>query len=123
MHQLLFLSAHELALLIKERKATSCDIVRAHLDHIKKHNSKINAMISVYEEEALELAKVRDVQVRENEILGPLHGVPVTVKEMFWIKGKPSTVNAEVFKDFVAPEDAIVVQRLEEAGAIIIGKT
>lgn len=123
MHQLLFLSAHELALLIKERKATSCDIVRAHLDHIKKHNSKINAMISVYEEEALELAKVRDVQIRESEILGPLHGVPVTVKEMFWVKDTPSTVNAEKFKDFVAPEDGTVVKRIKESGAIIIGKT
>lgn len=123
MNQLLFKSAHELASLIKERKATSYDIVRAHIDHIKKHNSKINAMISVYEEEALELAKTRDAQVLDNEIVGPLHGVPITVKEMFFMKDSRSTVNAEVFKDFVAPEDAIVVERLKESGAIIIGKT
>ncbi len=123
MQQLLYLSAHQLALLIKERKATSYDIVRAHIHHIKKHNSKINAMISLYEEEALELAKTRDAEVRENAILGPLHGVPITVKEMFWVKNTKSTINSEMFKDFVAPEDGTAVKRLKEAGAIIIGKT
>ncbi len=123
MKPLLFLPAHELALLIKEKKATSYDIVHAHIDHIKKHNSKLHAMISVYEEEALALAKIRDTQIQENNILGPLHGVPVTIKEMFWLKDTPSTINAEIFKDFVAPEDGTIVKRIKESGAIIIGKT
>jgi Asp-tRNA(Asn)/Glu-tRNA(Gln) amidotransferase A subunit family amidase len=55
--------------------------------------------------------------------MGPLHGVPLTIKEQFWIKNKKSTINAKIHRDFVAPEDAIVVDRIKKSGAIILGQT
>lgn len=119
----IYKSATELAALIRERKANSVDIVRAFIAHIKKHNYKYNAIIWLREKEALEEAKQADAAVLRGDRLSALHGVPITVKEEFWVKGSPVTLNAVLFKNFVAPDDGPLVKQLKEAGAIIIGKT
>jgi amidase len=123
MGKFIYKSATELAALIRERKATSSDIVKDHLEQIKKHNKKLNALISVFEEEALQEAVERDEEARDVRIRGPLHGVPVTIKEMFWIKGKHSNINFKMLKDFVAPEDAVIVSRIRKNGGVILGQT
>jgi amidase len=121
--QYIYKSAIELATLIRERKATSTDIVKEHLEHIHRHNHKLNAFISVFEEEALQEAASCDQEAREARFRGPLHGVPVSIKEQFWIKGKNSNTNFKMLKDFAAPEDAVVVERIKKSGAIILGQT
>ncbi|MBS9522663.1 amidase [Litoribacter alkaliphilus] len=123
MYSFIFKSATELASLIREQKASSEEIVKEHLDYIKSTNNKFNALISIFEEEALETARSRDVEAKNGQFLGPLHGVPVTIKEQFWIKGKSSTANFKMLKDFVGPEDAVVVQRIKASGAVILGQT
>jgi len=119
----IYKSATELATLIRERIALSSEIVNDHLEQIKKHNETIHALISLFEEEALEQAAQCDREIKEGKCRGPLHGVPVTVKEIFWIKGKHSTMNSKMLKDFVAPEDAVIVDRIKKNGAVILGQT
>jgi amidase len=116
-------SALELALLIRDRRVTSADIVQEHLNHIRARNGELNAFVNVFEEEALAVAAERDRQARAGTFLGPLHGVPVSIKEQFWIQGKRSTINTKMHRDFVAPEDAVVVDRIRKSGAVILGHT
>lgn len=119
----IYRSATELAALIREGQATSTDVVREHLERIKEHNDKFNALISVFEDEALATAAECDRETAEGRSRGPLHGVPVTIKEQFWIKGKSSTTNFKMLADFVAPEDAVIVDRIRKSGAVILGQT
>ena len=123
MPQYIYRSANELARLIREGQATSVNIVKEHLDRIKERNGELNAFVSVFEEEALAVAAERDHQGQEGIFLGPLHGVPVSIKEQFWIQGKRSTINAKMHKDFVAPVDAVIVDRIRKSGAVILGQT
>jgi amidase len=123
MQEYIYRSAHELARWIREGQATSVDIVKEHVSRIKERNGALNAIVALFEEEALATAAERDRQAREGTFLGPLHGVPVTIKEQFWIQGKKSTINATMHKDFVAPEDAVVVDRIRKSGALILGHT
>ena len=123
LEQYIYRSAHELARLIREGKATSADIVKEHVARIKERNGELNAVVALFEAEASAAAAERDRQAQEGKFLGPLHGVPVTVKEQFWIQGKRSTINATMHKDFVAPEDAVVVDRVRKSGAVILGHT
>lgn len=123
MGSFIYRSATELAALIRERKATRLEIVKDHLQQIKKYNGLFNALISLFEEEALEQAAQCDRETSHGKSRGPLHGVPVTVKEICWIKGKRSTMNFRMLKNFVAQEDAVVVDRIKKNGAIILGQT
>ena len=119
----IFKSAIELAELIRNGKATSSEVVQEHIAHIKKHNPSLNAVILLLEGEALKEAITCDDEAKKGQFRGPLHGVPMTIKEQFWLKGFKSTLNSNRLKDWIAPEDALVVTRLKEAGAIILGKT
>ena len=123
MGKFIFKSAIELADLISIGQATSLEIVREHLEQIKKHNPALDAVIILLEEEALEEAAKCDEEARQGKYRGPLHGVPMTIKEQFWLKGTKTTVNFKMFRDWTAPEDAVIVDRLKKAGAIIMGKT
>ena len=123
MNNYIFQSATELAGLIRCGEATSSEIVKAHIAHIKKHNPNLNAIVILLEKEALETAEICDREAKEGKFRGPLHGVPMTIKEQYWLKGTKSTLNSNRLKDWEAPEDAVVVERLKKAGAIILGKT
>jgi amidase len=116
-------SAIELADMIRKGEATSEAIVKEHIDRINEHNDNLNAVVIKTFEEALKEARTCDVEAQNGKFRGPLHGVPMTIKEQFWIKGLKSTNNVKMFKDFIAPEDAILVERIRKSGAIILGKT
>lgn len=118
-----FQSATDLAQMIREGKTSSLHVVQAHLNQINKHNDSLNAVVQIYEKEALEEAKLCDLEQTKGFLRGPLHGVPFTVKEQFWVKGQKSTVNSRRLKDWVAPEDAELVARIKRAGGILLGKT
>jgi len=123
MNNYIFKSASELASLIRNKEATSSAILRAHLEHIHEHNPRIGAIVVLLEEQAVKEAEACDIEAQAGNFRGPLHGVPMTVKEQFWVEGTKSTLNSNRLKDWEAPEDALVVKRLKEAGAIILGKT
>jgi len=123
MSEFIYKSAIELADLIRNKNATSRQIVSDHLAQIEKHNGSLNAVIISMKQEALQTADLCDQEAADGKFRGPLHGVPMTIKEQFWVKGTKSTVNSNMHKDWVAPEDAVIVDRLKKAGAVILGKT
>jgi amidase len=119
----IYRSATHLAAMIRNGEATSVEIVQEHINHIKNNNWKINALVWLFEEEALEAARKADEMVSAGHTTGMLHGVPVTIKEHFWFKGWPSNVNTRKFSDFVAPRHSHMVENLLKEGAIILGST
>ncbi len=123
MSKYIYKSATELAQLIRDGKATSTEVVKEHLARIKQYNPELNAVVIFLEDEALRIAAECDNEVKLGKSRGPLHGVPMTVKEQYWVKDTKSTLNFKMLKDWVAPEDAVVISRLKRAGAIILGKT
>ncbi len=119
----IFKSAVELSFMIKNRQATSVEVVTEFINNIKNNNYRYNALIFLREQEALQDAKTADDAIAEGDTVGkPLLGVPVTIKEMFWVKGSPSTLNSKLY-GFIAPRNALVVEELKRAGAIILGTT
>lgn len=118
-----FQSATEIAAGIKQGTYTSEEVVKLHLEQIKKYNEQINAVVILFEKEAIERAIEADAALARGENWGELHGVPITLKEAFKTKGVKTTLNSKVLKDYVAEEDAVVVKRLKGEGAIILGKT
>lgn len=108
--------------LIRRRQLSPVDLVRAVLDRIDAHGETINAYIAHYPEQALEQARRAEDALATRRPVGPLHGIPIAVKDLFFETGLPTTVGARVFPDFVPQEDATVIRRLKDAGAILIGK-
>lgn len=123
MDSLIFTPAHELARMITSKQASSQEVMEAHLNHIKEHNPSLNAIVTMDEEAAKIRAKEADAAIANNEIWGPLHGVPVTVKDAFESKGMRTTSSYEKLSDYIPSRDATAVSRLRRAGAIILGKT
>jgi amidase len=108
---------------VKRKKISPVEIMDAVLARIEKINPKLNAYCTVVPEKARQAAKKAEKAVTKNEKLGPLHGVPVSVKDLTPTAGIRTTWGSKIFEDFVPQEDALVVQRLKAAGAIVVGKT
>lgn len=119
----IYMSATELATMIKDKQATSTEIVQEHINYIKNSNYKTNAFVWLFEQDALEAAKKVDEKVTKGELLRLLEGVPVSIKEEFAVKGKPHTWNAEMFQGVVAPKNSRIVDSMINEGAIILGTT
>lgn len=115
--------AHRLARMIIDSDVTSVAVLEAHLERIAAHNDDLNAVATLNEEEARLRAEKADAALADDEVWGPLHGVPVTVKDAFETKGLRTTSSYPPLSDYVPERDAAVVARLRDAGAIILGKT
>ncbi len=102
---------------------TSVDLVNACLTRIDVYNPKINAFITVTREHALEQARALDAERRAGKLRGPLHGIPIALKDNIDTAGVRTTAASAVFDDRVPSEDAEVTRRLAAAGAVVIGKT
>src|SRR3954453_9091202 len=116
-------SGGDVARAIASREVSSVEVVHAHLDRIEAVNSKVNAITRVVADEALQAAKEADAVVVEGGPLGPLHGVPFTVKEHIDVAGPATTQGLPALADAVAPVEAPVVARLRAIGAIPIART
>lgn len=123
MNDLWRLSAGELAKRIAAKEISSREVVEAHLARIEDVNPRVNAIVRVLDDEALKAASVADEQVSAGKPLGPLHGVPFTVKENIDMAGLPTTWGVSGLAHALAPFDAPVVERMRAAGAIPIGRT
>jgi len=121
--ELAFLSATELAAAIRSRKTSPVEAVEAVLDRIEHLNSHINAYCTVTVESARCEAKAAEAAVMRGEQLGPLHGVPVSVKDLVITRGVRTTFGSHIYETNVPDEDAPLVERLKAAGAIVVGKT
>lgn len=121
---LVFRPASELASLIREGRCTAVQVVAAHLHQIRRYNPQIHAVVSVREAEALSEAEVADAARRDGKPMGPLHGVPVTLKDSLRVRGVRSTFGGLPPYAWHRPRtDAKVSERLRQAGAIILGRT
>lgn len=108
---------------IAEGALTSRSVVERCLATIKAKNLMLNAFSDIYAEEALALADQCDAEARRGDLRGPLHGVPVGVKDLFYVKNRRTARGSAAFAEFVPTETAPIVERLENAGAIMLGKT
>jgi len=119
-----FTSASELARRIRSGDVSPVAVVDAYLDRIESRNDEIRAYVTVLREEARDAAREAERVASREDDLGALHGVPVAIKDLFALKaGTRHTFGSTVFADFVADRDSPVVSRLEDAGAIVLGKT
>ena len=116
-------SARELARLIAARAVSPVEVLDAHLTAIETVNPKLNAIVTLAAEEARAAARRAENAVMKGEVLGPLHGLPIAIKDNTLTAGIRTTFGSPLLKDFVPAEDAEIVSRLKAAGAIIIGKT
>jgi Asp-tRNA(Asn)/Glu-tRNA(Gln) amidotransferase A subunit family amidase len=120
---LCFTPASELAALIRVRALSPIEITRAVLERIERLNGRLGAYVLVHAERALEEAQRAEQAVMDGQPLGPLHGIPVSIKDNFWTAGERTTSGSRLLADFVPPEDAPGVARLRAAGAIFLGRT
>ena len=118
-----FMSAIEIARLIRAKKLSAREALAAHLKQIERVNPKVNAIVTLVPEMAADAAAKADEMQAHKETLGPLHGLPVAHKDLLETRGIRTTFGSPLFKDYVPAEDDIVVERMRRAGAIIIGKT
>ncbi|HEX9595937.1 MAG TPA: amidase [Anaerolineales bacterium] len=121
--ELFYASATTLARRIRDRELSSEEVVRAHLQRIETVNARLNAVVQLAAEQALEDARAADTALARGQNLGALHGVPFTVKDWIDAAGLPCTGGDLAFRNRVPAEDATVVARLRQAGAILLGKT
>ena len=121
--ELCYQSATDLAMMIKRKDISSLELTQAFIDRIEEHDKKINAVVVRTFENALESAEKADNAVANGEELGPLHGVPMTIKESYVMAGTPSTWGIEANKDNYSDTDGLAVSRFKKAGAHFLGKT
>ena len=117
---LCYAPAKQLARLIRTRKASATEVMRAFIAQIERVNPKVNAIVTFLPEEALKQAKALD---RRKALHGPLAGLPIAYKDLVPTKGIRTTFGSLIHKDNVPAEDALIVERLKAAGAITLGKT
>ena len=117
-----FLPAHRLSALIKAKKITSLQLTEIYLTRLKRLNPTLLCAVTIMEDSARAEAITADAEIKAGKYRGPLHGLPYGVKDLFSTKGVPTTWGAKDFEHRIIDEDAEVVVRLREAGAVLIAK-
>nr|WP_263493068.1 amidase family protein [Mesorhizobium sp. ESP-6-4] len=118
-----FSSTAELAAAIAQRKISAIEALDAQLAQIDRHNGAVNAVVIFDREQARARALLADAATARGDTLGPLHGVPFTLKDAHETAGIRTTVGFPPFADYAANQDSPVVERLKAAGAILVGKS
>ncbi len=118
-----FWPAVELARRIRAKEITVREVVAAHLDQIEQVNPDVNAIVTLVPERAMKQAGAADEALARGETCGPLHGLPIAHKDLVLTKDIRTTFGSPIYRNFIPEEDALIVQRLRDAGAITIGKT
>jgi amidase len=123
-NDLVMMDATTLGSAIRSRKASCVEVMTAYLDHIESVNPKVNAIGALQDRgDLLAQARERDRQLARGESMGPLHGFPHAVKDLQAVKRMRTTMGSPILKDWIPSADALMVERLRNAGAIFIGKS
>jgi len=117
-----FYSVLQLAKLIKRKQITSTELTKMYLSRLKRYNPTLKFVVNLTEEQALKQAKRADEEIKKGKYRGPLHGIPYGAKDLLSVKGYKTTWGAEPYKDQIIDRDATVVERLEQAGAVLVAK-
>jgi len=121
--QICFTNAHQLSGLIKTGEVSPVEVTRIFLERIEAVNPLLNAYCTVAAEQALEAARELENSIMKGEPVGILAGVPVAIKDVTLTKGIKTTFGSKLYRDYIPEKDSLIVERLKEAGAIILGKT
>ena len=117
-----FLSISKAAKLLSDKEVSPVELVSAHLERIGETDGRLNSFITLLEDESMAAARAAEADIVSGGYRGPLHGIPIGLKDLFYTRGVRTTVGSKIMGDFVPDEDATVTQRLNEAGAILMGK-
>jgi amidase len=121
--EICFLPATDLVRLVRAKELSVREVMEAHLARIERVNGQVNAIVTLTAERAMDQARAADDALARGEEPGPLAGLPVAHKDLFLTEGVRTTFGSRVYNDFVPDHDALIVERLREAGAISVGKT
>lgn len=121
--EILQLPVHELVQLLARQRITATRLTAGFLDRIEREDGDLRAFVSVYADEAMQAAKAADLAITAGHRIGPLHGIPVAVKDLIDIEGKVTTCGSKVWEARVAGRTATVVRQLMAAGLVVVGKT
>ena len=119
---LIYRPAHELGALMRERELSPVEVVDAYLERIEEIDSKVRAYITVCGDEARAQAKEAEAAISKGDYIGPMHGIPVAVKDQFDTNGIKTTMGSRIFSENVPDGDSTVVTKLRESGSILLGK-
>ena len=122
LEDLAFWSVRDLAELIRTKKVSSTELTEMYLGRLKKYGPKLECVITLTEERALEHAKRADEEISKGKYRGLLHGIPYGAKDLLAVKGYKTTWGAMPYKDQTIDEDATVIRKLDEAGAVLVAK-
>ena len=120
--ELYYLSAGQLSRLIRDRKVSPVEVVEAHLARIDALEPQLNSFITLVPERALAAARQAEQEIGSGRYRGPLHGVPLALKDLYYVKGIRNTSGSRLYDDFVPDYDCTIAARFREAGAILLGK-
>lgn len=123
MTHLSFNSISEISNKIQQKEISPVELVKTTLQNIKRVNPQLNAYREIYDEDALAQAKQLEDELMKGKVRGPLHGVPISLKDLIEVEGKATTGGSKVLENWRTDKNATVVNRLKEAGAVITGKT
>src|SRR6266404_7001236 len=116
------ISISEAAVLLRQKKISPVDLATACLNRVERLNPVLNAFITVTHEGAMAQARVAEDEIQRGNWRGPLHGIPIGLKDLIDTAGVRTTAASGIFKDRVPAQDAEVVCRLKAAGAVLLGK-
>src|SRR5438046_2079212 len=117
-----YMTVAELGQLLRSRKVSCKELTLSYLERIKQLDSKRNSVVTLMEESAVEQAERVDREIQHGTDLGPLHGIPCAVKDLFATKGVPTRWGSKIFANQVFDYDATAVSRLRDAGTVLLGK-
>ncbi len=123
MSDIVFLTATEMARRIRAGELSAREVMEAHLSQIERVNPQVNAIVTLLPEQAMDAACAADEAQANAHPLGPLHGLPIAHKDLVLTRGIRTTFGSPIFSDFVPEVNALIIDRIQAAGAITIGKT
>jgi len=116
------LPVHELGPLLESRRVSPVEVTEAVLRNVTRHDDTLRAYIEVYRDDALRVARAAESEIAGGRYRGPLHGIPLALKDNIYVADRVTTMGSKIHADFVSPTSAAVVDRLSEAGAVLLGK-
>jgi aspartyl-tRNA(Asn)/glutamyl-tRNA(Gln) amidotransferase subunit A len=120
--ELCYLSLRSLGTLMQRQELSPVEATETVLDRVEKFDRQLNSFITMLRDQAMAQARAAEREIQDGHYRGPLHGVPVAVKDLYYTKGIRTTAGSKILSDFIPTYDATVVAKLQDAGAILIGK-
>ncbi len=121
-NELHYLTISEAAPLIDSKQLSPVELVEAHIKRIEQTDERLNSFITLLAEEAAAAASIAESEIQGGDYRGPLHGIPIGLKDLYYTKGIRTTIGSKIMRDFIPDYDAAVTERFRNAGAILMGK-